>query len=350
MGRCLNIQEFNLQRHTRRICSFSFLIIFFGLLSVYVSAASFDGELSCSEFKSVFHFIQSNHLRFQPLSYDRAREESTKLLSEAKFKIPETLRLLGYPLIAATIEDRQLPAWKKNAVEPVEFCKVLATPLLRASYLKSFAKLLDPYSDFYLTEEVDTKASVIDGEFVGVGIATDPKEDFLEVTEVVENGPAYQKLMAGDHIYRIDGHPVQGLNEVEIRKRIRGIEATPVHFSGIRKEQPFEVAIQRAKIHQRSTSYAWLKDRVLLVHIHRFFRQTSEEVEHILALEASKAKGLILDLRNNPGGLLQGARDVIDLFISQGVVAYLKGRGVEDQIWALREGGYLSIYSEYYCG
>lgn len=301
-------------------------------------------ELSCSEFSSVFHFIQSNHLRFQQFSPHEARAESLRILKQAQARIPETLRLLGYPMVASFTEDRLLKVWAREDHDPIDFCNVLATPLLRATYLKAFAKSLDPYSDFYLTEEVETKASVIDGDFVGVGIATDPKDDFLEITEVVEDGPADGKLLLGDKIYKIDGHTVKGLNEIEIRKRIRGQENSIVVFSGLREEKPFSVSISRGKIHQKSTSFAWMKDKVLLIRIHRFFRQTADEVEQILAAHASKSKGLILDLRSNPGGLLQGARDVIDLFISQGVVTYLRsGKGIEDQIWALRDGGYLNI-------
>ncbi|MDB5036642.1 MAG: carboxyl-terminal protease family protein, partial [Bacteriovoracaceae bacterium] len=149
------------------------------------------------------------------------------------------------------------------------------------------------------------------------------------------------KIFVDDRILSIDGHSVRGLNEMEVRQRIRGDRGTRVAFVGKRAGKAFTTILTRDIVHQRSVESSWLDNQVLVIKIHRFFRQTAQEVERIVETDGLKAKGFILDLRNNPGGLLQGARDVVDLFVSQGVVVYLKGRGVEDQVWALREGGEL---------
>lgn len=316
------------------------LCFIFGNISI--QAADLENVLSCSEFKTVARFIQKQHLRFQQLQ--DSTSAINELLESAKTSMPTTLRLLGYPFLAAQFENYRLAAFKKiNAQSLDQVCAYLETSTYRAAYLKSFARALDPYSDFYLNEELETKSSVVDGEFIGVGIGTDPKEDYLEITEVVAEGPAHVKLKPADKIYKIDGYPVSGLNEMEIRQRIRGRIGTEVKFSISRDSQMIDVTVVRDHIRQPSVSFAWMKDRVLSIKLSRFFKPTASEVETILAHEAPKARGIILDLRNNPGGLLQAARDVVDLFITQGVVVYLKGKNVEDQVWALRDGGYLNI-------
>ncbi len=77
--------------------------------------------------------------------------------------------------------------------------------------------------DFFLSEELEIRSSVVDGEFVGVGISTDAFENYLYVNHVVEDGPAAKVLQIGDKIFNIDGHPIKGLSDLEVRQRIRGL-------------------------------------------------------------------------------------------------------------------------------
>ncbi len=296
-----------------------------------------ESILSCREFKSIVSFIRQEHLRFQTMS----KAESLKLSLEAIQEIPQALRLLGRSFLAAEFERVYLPRLK-NRKNIAGLCLDLETSIYRAAYLKSFARILDPYSDFSLTEEVDIKSSAIDGEFIGVGIGTDPIDDYLLVTEVVQTGPSFGNLFVGDKIYKVDGHAVLGMNEMEVRQRIRGKIGTMVRFSGFRGDQSFEVEIRRSRVFQRSTEFSWLDGKILSIKIYRFFKQTSDEVEKILMTQAKDARGIILDLRSNPGGLLQAAREVVDLFVSQGIVVYLKGKAYDDQVWALNEGGELT--------
>jgi carboxyl-terminal processing protease len=100
-----------------------------------------------------------------------------------------------------------------------------------------------------------------------------------------------------------------------------------------------DIEVIRGRVQQKSVSSNWSAENVLMVKVHRFYRQTPREVEMAIQSAGSQLKGLILDLRDNPGGLLQAARDLVDVFISSGVVVYLKGKEFEDQIWALNDGG-----------
>lgn len=290
--------------------------------------------LSCDEFEKIYAYFQENHLRFA-LAPETNRED---LLREAAKNVPSILWDLGYTFLAPQFERNILPK-----INYAKICESLAASQYRAVFLKSYAKTLDPYSDFYLSEELEIKSSVLDGEFVGVGIATDPMDGYLAVNQVVEDGPAAGKLLIGDKIFGIDGHPVKGLGELEIRQRIRGTKGSVVKFLIERDSKLLTVAVTRDKVQQRSVSSEMVDDRFLMIRVHRFYRQTPLEVEAAMHSHGTKVRGLILDLRNNPGGLLQAARDLVDMFISSGVVVYLKGRDADEQIWAMNDGGYLKM-------
>ncbi len=293
-------------------------------------------NLGCTEFKSMFAFVGNRHLRFQLIN----ETEKNKLLTDAYVKMPDTLRVMGYPMMAAKFSsviqknaELNLPLGDLNQI-----CHSLKSTLYRAAFLKSYMRNLDPYSDFFTSEELDVKTASLEGEFIGVGIGTEPHDKYLRVTEIVENGPASEKLKINDLIEKIDGHEVSGLSENEVRQRIRGPKGSSVTFSFIRATEQHEISLVRNQIHQKSITTAWSDNQFLTIRVHRFFRQTAQEVEAALRENLKQTKGIILDLRNNPGGLLQAARDLVDLFVSQGVVVYLRGRDFEDQVWALRDG------------
>lgn len=293
-------------------------------------------DFACSDFESIFRFVQTEHLRMSISSED----ELKYLITEAAAFLGDHLRNLGYWMMAADYEKTLAPRLaKKFPGSPFALCEALPTAIHRGAFLKAYLKSLDPYSDFQLSEEMDVKTSVVDGEFVGAGIATEPLENALFVKEVVEGGPSDGKLKAGDLILSIDGHTVMGLKELELRKRIRGIAGTVVMFEVKRAGKLLSVAITRGKVQQKSTSFRFSDDGVLFAKVHRFYQQTPMEVSLQMAKHRKNLKGVILDLRDNPGGLLQAARDLVDLFVATGVVVYLKGKSQQDQVWAMNADG-----------
>lgn len=322
---------------TRHILGVIMLAVAFPLIAFAKSPQS----LQCHEFKSIINFAQSQHLRFEMVK----NINRNQLLEDAATKMSDTLNLMGYYLLSGQFEK----SFKNSLIKISrtgdlnQLCKELRSTTYRAAFLKSYMRNLDPYSDFFTTEELDIKTASLDGEFIGVGIGTEPEGDFLRITEVVEGGPSEGKLKVNDIIEKIDGHTVVGLSEMEVRARIRGPLKSAVIFAGTRDGSKFSTKVIRNQIQQRSVSAQWIDGEFLNIKVSRFFRQTAAEVESVLKAHVHKAKGIILDLRNNPGGLLQAARDLVDLFVSQGVVVYLKGKDFEDQVWALRDGGELKI-------
>lgn len=310
-------------------------------LALFASLPIFAQEsFSCENAKQILDFVQSQHLRLQSHNLG----ELSSLTQNAVDHIDDQLREQGFFVLASQFEKLKLPNLKsKNFKAPNEVCAYLDSAIAREAFVKSFVSQLDPFSSFSVSEEVERKTSVVTGHFVGVGIGTDVEPNDIRITEVVEAGPADQKLKVGDKITHIDGHPVKGMDQSELRRRIRGELDTWVIFKGLRNEnQAFEIAIKRGHVFQKSVSHVWKENGILQIKIHRFFAQTAEMVDRLIKTNKSRIKGIILDLRDNPGGLLQAARDVVDLFINQGVVVYLRG-SYNDEIWALNPGGYTDI-------
>jgi len=316
------------------------LILITMSLGIELKAQSSALDLSCQDFEKVFEFVRKEHLRFRVM----AEQEYLELFKKAFRAIPDTMRNRGYLMMAAQFENEKEDLLKKAMAQSSlqGFCRSLGSSLTQAMFLKAFVSELDPYSEFYLSDESQRKSSVVDGHFVGVGIATKNADPFLEITEVVDGGPSEGKLKVGDRITHIDGYPVRGLRGEELKIRIRGALHTDVKFSVLRSSEPIslDVVVNRDHVYQQSVSYRWMEKGVLQIRIHRFFVQTAGQIRDILMKEKSKMKALVLDLRDNPGGLLQSARDVVDLFVGSGVVVYLRGE-YDDQLWALHGGAVL---------
>jgi len=316
----------------------------FGLMAVLllwaIPAHAAEG-LHCQDFKKIYEFAATEHLRFRSAH----AESSLSLLQEATQKIPIELRKQGYSMLAALFErDLHRGSLKKESADKI--CEELPSGLHRAILIKSFVGSLDPFSEFYMSEELSKRTSVVDGHFVGVGIGTEVKDPFIEVKEIVAGGPSDRKIFLGDLISEVDGYPVRGLDQAELRRRMRGEVGSKVVLKGKRPQGDlqvdFEVTITRNHVYQTAVSSHWAEKGILQIKVHRFFAQTAPLVRDLLIKERPRTKGVILDLRDNPGGLLQAARDLVDLFISKGVVIHMRGT-YDDQLWATQSGGFTKL-------
>lgn len=202
--------------------------------------------------------------------------------------------------------------------------------------IKGMLNQLDPHSSFMPPEafkemQIDTK-----GEFSGLGIQISVKDKMLTVIAPIEDTPAYKAgIKAGDTILKIDGESTKDISLQDAVNKLRGPKGTSVTITIFREgwEKPKDFTIVREVIQIKSVKYKTLEDKIGYVKLTQFQQRTNEDLENALeTLEKDKINSLILDLRNNPGGLLNGAVEVTSQFLSEGkLVVYIKGRTGEQQ-------------------
>ncbi|HKU27820.1 MAG TPA: S41 family peptidase [Candidatus Sulfotelmatobacter sp.] len=216
---------------------------------------------------------------------------------------------------------------QKNYVEPV------STKELINGAITGMLSSLDPHSayltpDLYRDLEVETR-----GSFGGLGIEITIKNDVLTVVSPIEGTPAYiAGIRAGDQIIKINDDFTKGMTLTDAVKMMRGPKGSVIHLTLHREGAPnlFTVAVTRDVIRIQSVKSKELKDGFEYVRITTFQDGTSEDVTKALARfsrqDHGHIRGLILDLRDNPGGLLNQAVSVADAFLDGGLVVYTQGR------------------------
>jgi carboxyl-terminal processing protease len=222
---------------------------------------------------------------------------------------------------------------EENYVEPQDPQKLIE------GAIKGMVQSLDPHSSYMTKEEHQELMMETRGSFTGIGIEITVKEGMLTVVSPIEGTPAYAAgLKAGDKIVKIEGKPTKDMTLIDAVKQIRGPKGSKVNLTILRENEikPLEFAIVRDVIPLKSVRHLLLSPEVGYVRISNFQSKTSEELDSSLeALEKDrKLIGLILDLRNNPGGLLSQAIEVSELFLDSGVIVSTKGRDSSQDITA----------------
>lgn len=194
-------------------------------------------------------------------------------------------------------------------------------------------KTLDAHSSFlrpdlYKELQVETK-----GSFGGLGIEITIRDGILTIVSPIEDTPAFRAgLQAGDRIIKIGGEPTKGMSLFEAVKKMRGKKGTKIDLTIFREgvDEPFDVAIVRDVIKINSVKAKVIDEDLGYIRITQFQEKTGKELKKQLHKIESEneggLKGLILDLRNNPGGLLDQAVEVADEFIDSGKIVYTDGR------------------------
>jgi carboxyl-terminal processing protease len=192
---------------------------------------------------------------------------------------------------------------------------------------------LDPHSTYLNADEYKELQIGTSGEFGGLGIQVGLEEDLIKVISPIDDTPAFHAgIQAGDLIIRIDGKPVKGMALNEAVNIMRGKPGSSITLSIMRhgESAPLNITLQRAIIKVKSvkgylidTNYAYIRISTFQSHTAQHLNKALDDLKHE---NKDRLKGLILDLRNNPGGVLNAAAEVADLFIDSGLLVYTKGR------------------------
>lgn len=226
---------------------------------------------------------------------------------------------------------RVLDLIERNYVDNVDAQK------LTTSAIEGMMKTLDPYSAYLSPERYRELEIGTSGEFGGVGMEVTVENNVLTVITPIEGTPAAKAgIKPGDQIIAIDGKPTQGMIADEAVKILRGPKGSPVKITVKSKdnEASRDVTLIREIIHVKSVEPKLLDNGIGYVKLSQFQEKTSDELTKAIEKLESKnkglLKGLILDLRNNPGGLLTEAVEVADQFVNEGLIVSVRGRA-EDQ-------------------
>jgi carboxyl-terminal processing protease len=229
---------------------------------------------------------------------------------------------------------------QKNYVEPVE------QKTLIQGAINGMMRSLDPHSafmtpDMYRELEVETR-----GSFGGIGIEITIMKDILTVVSPIEDTPAYLAgVQAGDQILGIDGKSTKNISIMEAVRKLRGPKDTRVTLTIMRESwtQPKEILITRNIIKIQSIRARIYEDRIGYLRIAAFQETTVSDLKKALRNlddPTLPLKGLVLDMRNNPGGLLNQAVEISDFFLKSGVIVSTKGKsGNIDHTFTARDNG-----------
>ena len=223
----------------------------------------------------------------------------------------------------AEVMDRIKAAY----VEPVD------DKTLLENAIKGMLSNLDPHSAYLGPEDFAELQESTSGEFGGLGIEVGSEDGNIKIVSPIDDTPASKAgIQAGDFIVKINGQPTNGLTMTEAVDKMRGKVGQKITLTLVRGGgAPFDVTLTRANIQVKSVKAQLLEDGYGYIRITQFQVKTGEEVAAALAKLRrdngnKKLKGIILDLRNNPGGVLQSAVEVVDHFITKGLIVYTKGR------------------------
>ncbi len=194
------------------------------------------------------------------------------------------------------------------------------------------ASLGDPYSVYYTAEEWKNMMADTEGIYYGIGayLQLDTATGLAKINGVIANTPAEEAgLRENDIIYQVDGEMIQGLELSEIVSRIKGEEGTTVHLTVVREGEAdyLEIDVERRKIESPTVKYEMYDNGVGYIQITEFDEVTTDQFTEALAVvKGSGAKGLILDLRSNPGGSLPVVVDIARSILPKGLIVYTEDK------------------------
>ena len=216
---------------------------------------------------------------------------------------------------------------KEQYIHPVDDRELLEDAI------RGMVSGLDPHSAYLTAEEHRELQEGTSGEFGGLGIEITAEDGLIRIITPLDDSPALDAgLLPGDLVTRVDGESVRDLTATEAAKRIRGQPGTPVTLTILREEEegPLEFTIVRDIVEIASVKSELVEPGFARIRVSRFQTQTGarllEAIRRVEEANGSPLAGAVLDLRNNPGGILSGAISVADAFLDDGLIVYTEGR------------------------
>jgi carboxyl-terminal processing protease len=190
----------------------------------------------------------------------------------------------------------------------------------------------DPYSVYYTTEELIALQEQTQGIYYGIGayISQDNETGYVRISGVIKNTPAEESgLMPNDYIYMVDGEDMYGQDSSYVVSKIKGEEHTYVTITVLRdgEADPIDISVERRKIESPTVQYEMYDDGVAYIHITEFDLVTSSQFEEAYSQAKSEGmKGLIIDLRSNPGGNLSTVCEIARQILPKGLIVYTEDK------------------------
>jgi carboxyl-terminal processing protease len=190
---------------------------------------------------------------------------------------------------------------------------------------------LDPHSVYLTADDFEDLQDTTSGEFSGLGLEVGMENGFVKVISPIDDTPADKAgIETGDIILKLDNKPVKGMSLNEAIEMMRGPQGTTIELTIARegRSQPITMTLERDVIQTVSVRSRWLEPGYGYLRVAQFQRHTGDEVRKAVKKlsEEEDIKGVVLDLRNNPGGVLRASVDVADQFMDGGMVVYTEGR------------------------
>ena len=255
-------------------------------------------------------------------------------------KIYQTYRVYGRLASGSSAETESVANEKtteklgvlENTIKQYFWQDVDESTLEEGVYKGLLESLDDPYSVYYTHDELVQLQQQTEGIYYGIGayISQDNEMGYVRVSKIIKNTPAEASgLQQDDYIYKVDGEDMQGKDSSYVVGKIKGEAGTKVTITVVREgaTDPIDIEVERQKIESPTVEYQMLDNDMAYIQITEFDLVTTEQFEEAYKqAQADGMKGLILDLRSNPGGNLSTVCDIARMILPKGLIVYTEDK------------------------
>ena len=266
---------------------------------------------------------------------DAYRDHVTVNATEDQFARADKLYTEALQVLSETyVENIDTPVFVQNSIAALDGLEVddMSPTGIVGAVLDDSLHELDPHSAYMTDDMFRRLQESTEGSFAGVGIVISLDDDKrIRVVSPIDDTPAARAgLQPDDRITHIDGYEMNGEPISEAVRRMRGRIGDPVTLTILRTKDSFDVTVKRARIEVPSVTAGTIDNDIGYIRVSRFDATTLEQTQDYLSQLEDKIaspRGIIVDLRRNPGGLLDSAADIADQFLNKGLIVATEGRG-----------------------